>query len=336
MIIDAHGHVTAPAEAYAYQASLVASRGAPSGHRRAPVLSDDLLEAALQKHLDRLRDAHTDVQLISPRPFGMLHSLRPELVTRAWVPFVNDIIARHCQLHPDVFRGVCGLPQYRDTDPSPCVEELWRCVTELSFVGCLLNPDPVEGDGPPPPGLGSEFWYPVYQALVDLDVPALIHPASHVLEREPYTLHFINEETTAVWELAESSVFTDFPTLKIVVAHGGGAIPFQMGRFRAWRLRTPGAGDWDESVHRLYYDTCNYSKDALELLFGVMGPERCLFGTEMPGTGSALDPATGRMLDDLKPVIESIGTITEKDRQLVFEDNARRLYRLDSATLPAS
>jgi 4-oxalmesaconate hydratase len=186
----------------------------------------------------------------------------------------------------------------------------------------------MEGDGPPPPGLGSEFWYPLYEAMVELDVPALVHSASCCHERESYTLHFINEETTAVWELAESRVFEDFPSLKIVVSHGGGAIPYQMGRFRAWRFRTSGCEDWDVSVSRLYYDTCNYSKEALELLFNVMGPERCLFGTELPGTGSVVDPATGRALDDLKPVIEAIDSLSEDDRRRIFDENARKLYRL--------
>jgi len=56
-------------------------------------------------------------------------------------------------------------------------------------------------------------------------VPAHIHGTASKSERTPYTLHFINEETIAVYGLVNSNVFKDFPSLKIVVSHGGGAIP---------------------------------------------------------------------------------------------------------------
>lgn len=327
MIIDMHGHTVAPPQAYAYQAQLLASRGYPD--LGPPALSDELLEEHLQKHLQRLDEFGIDVQLVSPRPFHMIHSLKPERVVRRWTGFVNDIIARQCQLHPDRLVGVAGLPQYRDTSPRNCLEELERCVKELGFVGCLLNPDPMEGDGPPPPGLGDEFWYPLYEKLVELDVPALIHSASCCSPRESYTLHFINEESTAIVHLLDSRVFEDFPSLKLVVSHGGGAIPYHMGRFRAWRLRIPGAEPFEDSMRRLYYDTCNYSKESLELLFKVIGTDNCMFGTETPGTGSAMDPATGRMLDDLKPVIDDIDWLTEADRKKIYEENAKSLYELD-------
>ncbi|HEY1969556.1 MAG TPA: amidohydrolase family protein [Pseudonocardia sp.] len=329
MIIDIHGHYTPPAQATAYQASLVTSRGRPREQARPPRLPDELIAAQMRPHLDKLAAVGTDRQLISPRPYAMMHSVKPARVVRLWTTFVNDVIARQVALSGGVFLGMAGLPQYRDGDIGPAVEELDRCVTELGFVGCLLNPDPLEADdGPRPPGLGDEYWYPLYEKLTALDVPALVHSASSVDPREPYTLHFINEESIAVLDLIESSVFTEFPTLKIVVSHTGGAIPYHAGRFRAWRFRTPGAESFDQSLHRLYFDTCNYSKAALEHFFGVVRPENVLFGTENPGTGSAIDPATGRALDDLRPVIESIDRLTDKDRQLIFAENARRLYRL--------
>ena len=68
------------------------------------------------------------------------------------------------------------------------------------------------------------------------------------------------------------------------------------------------------------------SKDALELLFKVVGPDRVLFATENPGTGSVVDPASGRAYDDLKPVIEEMASLTEQDRRNVFECNCTRLY----------
>ncbi|MBX5437835.1 MAG: amidohydrolase [Alicyclobacillaceae bacterium] len=326
MIIDAHAHLVAPPEVYVYQAHLLASRGSPVQHMVRPVISDDLLETHLQEQLAIMRRVGTDVQLVSPRPFHMMHSLKPEKIVREWTMFTNDIIARQVKLHPEAIVGVAALPQSPGADLKACVEELERCVTELGFVGCLLNPDPTEGQGPTPPGLGDEYWYPLYEKLVELDVPALVHSASCCSPRESYTLHFINEESIAVLSLLESRVFEDFPTLKIIIPHGGGAIPYQMGRFRAWRYRDPQAEPFEVSVRRLYYDTCNYSKDSLELLLKVVGPDRVLFGTEKPGTGSVRDPYTGLDLDDLKPVIQSIEWLSDEDKANIFEHNARRVY----------
>ena len=104
-------------------------------------------------------------------------------------------------------------------------------MTEHGFVGALLNPDPYEGTAQPPM-LSDRFWYPVWEALSELDVPALIHSAAcRPPSRETYSLHFIQEETLAVASLVSSKVFDDFPSLKIIVSHGGGAIPYQRGRF---------------------------------------------------------------------------------------------------------
>lgn len=123
-------------------------------------------------------------------------------------------------------------------------------------------------------------------------------------------------------------------TLKLIISHGGGAIPYHMGRFIAFYDR-PGRRELDalerfeESIKRVYFDTCLYSREALELLLKVIGPDNCLFGTERPGTGSAIDPITGKSMDDIKPHIDSFEWLTDTDRKQVYEDNARRLYKLD-------
>jgi 4-oxalmesaconate hydratase len=254
-----------------------------------------------------------------------MHSLFGADVVGAWTRFVNDVIHRQCSLHPERLRGIAGLPQFRVSSLAPAVAELERAVLDLGFVGCLLNPDPCEGDGTQQPSLGDSYWYPVYEKLCELDVPALIHSASCTAARESYSLHFINEESIAVVGLVNSRVFDEFPDLKIVVAHGGGAIPYQLGRFRASGLKS-GKEDFADRLRRLNFDTVLYSTEALELLFKVIGPANCLFGTEIPGTGAAVDPRTGLSLDDLKPVIDELAILTDDDRRQIYETNATRLY----------
>lgn len=327
MIIDSHAHVVAPAEVYAYQAKLLAGRGNPDVGP--PKISDELLRSSLDGHLKIMDKVGTDIQLISPRPFHAMHSLKPTKIVHRWTKFVNDIIARQVQLQPDRLIGVAGLPQTPDEGLDRSIEELERCVEELGFVGCLLNPDPAEGGHPTAPALGDEYWYPLYEKLVELDVPALIHTAACCDPRLSYTLHFINEESIAIVSLLNSKVFEDFPKLKLVISHGGGAIPYHTGRFRSWRFRKGITEDFEDSMRNLYYDTCTYSKPALELLFKIVGTDNVMFGTEKPGTGSGTDPSTGKDLDDLKPVIESIDFLTEEDRHKIFEQNVRKLYNLD-------
>jgi len=323
LIIDSHAHVVVPPESYKFMAELVASRANPSS---APALTDEAVRKAGQSIIDIMDRVGTDIQFLSPRPYMQMHSIKPARVTELWTRHINDLIHRTVQMFPKRFRAIAGLPQYRDTSPVNCLAELEFRVKEQGFIGCLLNPDPTEGDGPPPPGLGDEFWYPLYEKLCELDVPALVHSASSCHPRESYTLKFINEESIAVVSLMESKVFERFPGLQLVVPHGGGAIPYHMGRFRSWAVRR-GGPSFDEKLRRLHFDTCTYDKNALELLFKTVGADRVLFGTEKPGTGSARDPVSGRDYDDLKPVIESIEFLSAEDRRNVFECNCARVYR---------
>lgn len=322
MIIDSHAHVVVPPESYKYMSELVASRANPNFP---PSLPDESVRKAGQSIIDIMDSVGTDIQFLSPRPYMQMHSVKPAKVSELWTRHQNDLVYRTVQMFPTRFRAVAGLPQYRDTSPTNCLAELEFRVKEQGFIGCLLNPDPTEGDGMPPPGLGDEFWYPLYDKLCELDIPALIHSAGSCQPRESYTLKFINEESIGIISLMNSKVFEHFPNLKLIMPHGGGAIPYHMGRFRAWSIRN-GGEFFDDKLKRLHFDTTTYDKDALELLFKVVGPDRVLFATENPGTGSAIDPTTGRAYDDLKPVIEGLSFLSEKDRENVFECNCARLY----------
>jgi len=334
MIIDAHGHVTAPDSLYVYKAGLLSHRGA-HGRGSVEATDEDVVEALKKpvfggtSHLDQLKEVGIDLQLTSPRPYQMMHSERPPKLVQWYIAECNNIIARQAKLFPHVFRGVCGLPQTPGVSPANCIPELERCVKELGFVGCLLNPDPGEAGGIESPPLGDRFWYPLYEKLVELDVPAHIHSAGCRSERLTYSLHFILEESIAVVSLLNSTVFTDFPTLKILVSHGGGAIPYQFARFEAGTLRR-GNERFSDRLRKLWFDTVLYSEDALALLIKTVGADRCLFATERPGIGTVKDPRTGRWLDDTKHFIESFDWLSAAEKKLIFEDNARKLFRLEA------
>ncbi|TAN27013.1 MAG: amidohydrolase [Actinomycetota bacterium] len=334
MIIDVHGHVSAPEGLYAYKANLLAHRGY---HGRGKIgISDDQLRSAVEtgggrhgpSHLDHLEIAGIDIQLISPRPYTLMHSEEPAKIVQWFIEETNDLIYRICNLYPEKFKPMAGLAQTPSTTPKEWTKELYRCVQELGFVGTLLNPDPYEGLKPPPP-LGDKYWYPVYEALCELDVPALIHSAGcRPPARESYSLHFIIEETIAVASLLESQVRNDFPELKLIISHGGGAIPYQIGRFLPAAARSTDGDTYYDRLRTLWFDTCLYTQESLDLLLKTAGTDRCLFGSEKPGTGSMVNPKTGRWFDDIKLLIDEIDWLTSDDRNAVFENNAKKLFHI--------
>jgi OH-DDVA meta-cleavage compound hydrolase len=330
MIIDCHGHVSPPTELWAFKAHILSHRG-EHGRRMGEVTDEEILhyankvEMAPCGHIDMLDRVGTDLQLLSPRPFQMMHSAKPGRLVHWFTEETNNIIARSAQLMPDRFVPVAGLPQVAGDPIEGVFSELERCV-KLGFKGCLLNPDPYENSGTEAPALGERYWYPLYEKLCELDIPAHIHATGSQSERTPYTLHFINEESIAVFGLVNSNVLKDFPNLKIIVSHGGGAIPYQIGRFQSGSARR--GEDFLEGMRKLYFDTVLYSEEALRLLIKTVGPDRCLFGAECPGVGSTIDPKTGRTRDDVKPMIENLDWLSAEDKHAIFEGNARKVFKL--------
>lgn len=339
MIIDCHAHMAVPRQLPVYRNGLLAHRGA-HGLKCKPVSDGDIhaamtrIEMAPFGHLECLDRAGVDMQMLSPRPFQSMHSEEPKKLVHAFCRTVNDLIAREVALYPTRFVGVGGLPQTGDSPVEDLFEELEHCVKGLGFKGFLLNPDPFENSGQKAPPMGDRYWYPLYEKFVEHDVVVHIHStASRHPEREPYSLHFINEETTAVYGICRSTVMQDFPELKFLISHGGGAIPYQYARFDA---TTVPRGDmsgahvrFSENMRKLYYDTVLYSPEAIELLIKTVGPSQVLFGAEMPGVGSSINPDTGETFDNLSPWIKDFDFISEEEKQAIFSGNAIKLFNLE-------
>jgi OH-DDVA meta-cleavage compound hydrolase len=331
MVIDAHAHVTAPDSLWVFKAQILAHRG---GHGRGGTgATDEDIIQALNKpvfggssHLAQIKEAGTDMQVISPRPYQMMTSEHPKLV--AWfMEETNAIIARQVKLFPQTFVGVCTVPLTPGVSPKAVLPYLEKCVKEDGFVGLLLNPDPGECTGVETPPLGDRFWYPLYEKMVELDIAGHIHSMGCKSERLTYSTHFINEETISVVSLLTSNVFKDFPTLRILVSHGGGAVPYQWARWEAGSLRRPGPR-FSDQLRNLYYDTVLYSAPSLELLIKTVGADRCLFGTERPGVGTVKDPRTGKWLDETRHLIEAFDWLSAAEKKMIFEDNAKKVFKI--------
>ncbi len=323
MIIDAHAH-TNGGNLGNFKAGLLASRGYHGGHYRE---NEEALAKAVEHHKTTILDAvGTDIQFISPRPFQLMHSEKPAKIVDWYAQASNDVNALTVKIAPDRYRAVACLPQSPDIPVKDWIAELERCVNDLGMIGLMINPDPTEAsNGDYYPGMGEEHWYPLYEKMVELDVPALIHSAGTRNPYDTYQNYFITTETSCILSMVEHKTFHTFPNLKIIVSHGGGSIPYQIGRWRSNYGRHMGI-DFDEELKKFYFDTVLYNTESLDFLFRMVGTDRCLFGTENPGTGTYLYPKTGRLLDDVKPLIDEIGWLTEQDKKNIFEDNARKVF----------
>jgi 4-oxalmesaconate hydratase len=324
VIIDAHGHyTTAPKQLRAWRERQIASAGTPFTEEL--VISDDeIRESIVNGQLKLQQERGHDVTLFSPIAGMMAHHYGDEETSRQWTRTTNDLIHRVCTLFPENFIGVCQLPQSPGVSPANCVDELRRCVEELGFVGCNLSPDPSDGYWTGPP-LTDRSWYPLYEALVELDVPAMIHVSMSCNPNFHGTgAHYINGDTTAFMQLVLGDLFKDFPTLRLIIPHGGGAVPYHWGRYRGL-AQDNGRPPLEELLRNVFFDTCVYHEPGVRLLVDVVGPDNVLFASEMIGAVRGIDPKTGHHYDDTRRYVEALG-LSDEDRGKIFEGNALRVY----------
>jgi 4-oxalmesaconate hydratase len=333
MIIDCHGHyTTAPAAHTRFRDQQLAWFADPrSASPTAAVISDDEIRETIEKNqLNLQRQRGSDLTLFSPRASAMGHHLGDQAVSLAWSRACNDLIARVVALYPANFAGVCQLPQSPGAPLEATIGELTRCVRELGFVGCNLNPDPSGGHWTSPP-LTDRFWYPLYERMVEFEVPAMVHVSASCNPNFHATgAHYINADTTAFMQFIEGDLFRDFPTLRFVIPHGGGAVPYHWGRYRglADMLKRPPLAE--HVMRNVFFDTCVYHQAGIDLLLRVIETDNILFGSEMIGAVRGIDRETGHYFDDTRRYIDAL-SIDAADKQRIFEGNARRVYpRLDA------
>ena len=335
MIIDCHGHyTTAPKALEAWRDQQVASLsgGAPAPSASSLKISDDELRESIETNqLAKMRERGIDLTIFSPRASFMAHHIGGFDTSATWSSICNELIARVVGLFPGQFIGAAMLPQSPGVDPATCVAEIDRCVNEYGFVAINLSPDPSGGHWTSPP-LSDRHWYPVYERLVELDIPAMIHVSTSCNACFHTTgSHYLNADTTAFMQCLTSDLFKDFPTLRFVIPHGGGAVPYHWGRFRglAQEMKKPPLGE--HLLENIFFDTCVYHQPGIDLLTKVIPVDNVLFASEMIGAVRGIDPTTGFAYDDTRRYIEA-AALSMDDRRKIFEGNARRVYpRLDAA-----
>lgn len=333
LVIDCHGHyTTAPAGHQAFRKAQLERLKDPSLPPPPPArISDDEIRTSIEDNqLRLLNERGADLTIFSPRASAMAHHIGDPATSMDWARANNDLIKRVVDLYPKNFVGGAQLPQVAGASLQGPIEELARSVDELGFVGCNLSPDPSGGHWTSPP-LTDRYWYPLYEKLVDLDVPAMIHvsascnPCFHATGA-----HYMNADTTAFMQLVQGNLFADFPDLRLIIPHGGGAVPYHWGRYRglADMLEQPSLAE--HVMKNVFFDTCVYHQPGIDLLFEVIDVDNVLFASEMVGAVRGIDPETGHYFDDTKRYVDALA-LSDEDREKIFEGNARRVYpRLDA------
>ena len=245
MIIDCHGHyTTAPKALEAWRNRQIAGIKDPAAVPKVAELKisdDELRELIESNQLRFMKERGSDLTVFSPRASFMAHHIGDFAVSSTWAAICNELCFRVSRLFPDNFIGAAMLPQSPGVEPKTCIPELDKCMKDYGFVAINLNPDPSGGHWTSPP-LTDRWWYPIYEKMVEWDIPAMVHvstscnPCFHTTGA-----HYINADTTAVMQFIQGDLFKDFPTLRFVIPHGGGAAPYHWGRYRglAQELKKP-------------------------------------------------------------------------------------------------
>jgi 4-oxalmesaconate hydratase len=335
LVIDCHGHYTTAPRALAdWRERQIAGIKDPS---RRPSVSelrvgdDEIRESVESNQLRVMLERGIDLTIFSPRASFMEHHIGDFQVSSTWAAICNELCHRVATLFPDRYAMAAMLPQSPDADPATCVPELERCVREYGAVAVNLNPDPSGGHWRSPP-LSDSSWYPIYEKLVEYDLPAMVHVSTSCNQCFHTTgAHYLNADTTAFMQCLTSDLFERFPTLRFVIPHGGGAVPYHWGRFRGLGMKLGKPPLEEHLLNNVFFDTCVYHQPGIDLLTSVIPVKNVLFASEMFGAvRDMVDHDTGVAFDDTKRYIDH-AALGDIDRSSIYEGNARRVYpRLDA------
>ncbi len=328
MIVDVHLHFLSPH-------AIAAARAAPDRHG-VRVLDDGgrprlqvgaepptrpLLEAlhTLDRHLDFLAGQDIDVGVFGPLMDVAGYALPPAQAA-AWSRAQNEGLAASLAEAGGRHAGLATVPLQA---PALAAEELRVAVTRLGLRGAMIDPNAL---GRP---LGDRALDPLWATATELGVPLMLHP--FLLEAvERFGRHYLHnlvgypfETTLAAGSLILGGALDRFPALDVVLVHGGGFLPYHIGRFdRAHaarpEARSDGAAHPSGYLRRFHYDSLVQSAPALAYLASVVGADRVLLGSDHPFWLGDPEPAR---------VVREAGLAAEA-QAAILGDNAARLFRL--------
>ncbi len=234
---------------------------------------------------------------------------------------VNDDMAAQQKRFPDRIRFMCSLPWQH---AKLAVAELKRACDELGAVGVmqLANVDGVS--------LTDRRFAPVWKEIDRRGLPVLIHPtappATKHLDVMKYNLiasvGFMFDTSLAVSRMIFDGFLDRYPNLKLIAAHGGGALPYIAGRLDICFDNMPACREKiaerpSSYLRRIYYDSVVFQQESLELALKVGGEDKVLYGSDYPHN-----------IGDMKGCLARVDALPPASRDAVRGGNAMRIFRL--------
>jgi aminocarboxymuconate-semialdehyde decarboxylase len=328
MIVDVHLHFLSPLaiDAARTSAGRLGVRVLDDGERPRLAVGKEpptrpLLEAlyTLDRPLAFLDGQGIDAAVLGPLMDVAGYSLPPDQGV-AWSRAQNEALAGSLAEAGGRHRGLATVPLQ---SPALAAEELRFAVRSLGLAGAMIDPNAL---GRP---LGDRAFDPFWNAAAELGAPVVLHP--FLLEAvERFGRHYLHnlvgypvETTLAAASLVLGGALDRFPPLEIVLVHGGGFLPYHIGRFDRGHttrpeVRADGARLPSGYLRRFHYDTLVQFPRALGYLVEVVGEDRVLLGSDHPFWLG--DPAPTRIVREagLSPAAQAA----------ILGDNAARLFGL--------
>ena len=344
MLINMHSHFSTPNLAGAWTSALGLRNLNPNA---APTAGNQPFIDNLMNGL--MKERGVDFAILSPIPVYAFQQWEDPLISVPWPKVQNNTIAQAAKLHPEKFAAMGVLPL---GDMKESVKELERSVQDLGLLGAMVTPN-ISGLADDTTTMDNEYWYPLYEKAQQLDVPLYVHPETPRYKRLrkytiQWTMGFIIEESIAVATLIHGGILDQFPRLKVVIAHGGGWIPYQIGRYEGGPGTIGGVGgaggqggvapappnegttklkgSYTDAMRKIYFDCAVYSPEGLKCLIDVVGADHVMYGTEDPGGWSNIKRPNGLTASWMSPLIEKM--VSAEDKKKIFEDNARKVFKL--------
>jgi aminocarboxymuconate-semialdehyde decarboxylase len=265
-----------------------------------------------------MNQRHTDVMGVTISPMNYLYWAPPEIGI-AFSRLQNDGMARFCSADSRRLFFFATIPLQ---DVPAAVAEFDRSVRTLGARGLNIGQTDV--------AIGKladdEYLYPLYEKAQDLNIPLFVHPYPPGMatgERESlldWMAGYVHQSTTTAASMLMGGVFDIFPKLKVVLPHGGGALPYQFGRFAHAARRMKGSKakrDLYEYLDNLYFDCLIHDPRGRKFLVDFAGADHVLVGDNYLGW-DAMDGFA--MVEELK--------LSPESQNKIIGENAVRLFNL--------
>lgn len=258
-----------------------------------------------------------DVSVVSPAPPMFYYWADADLALKV-ASLVNDGVADMIGGHPEQLRGMATVPMQH---PDAAVAELERVVREYGFRAVEVGTS-IEGAQ-----LAEERFRPLLRRAAELGVFVFAHPyyvGSKTGLDDYYLTNLIGnplDTAVCVSNLMFSGVLDELPDLKVLLAHGGGFTPYQIGRLaHGHKVRGEAHAHTrsapKELLKRFYFDSLVFEPQALRYLIDLVGADRIAIGTDSPFDMSDQDPVG---------TLDAIPSITPHEHHEICCGTAMRL-----------